>query len=91
MTLLHCSLAPMVTPDRPQRQEAREAVCVCTYIGGLFLRQLQLLLGIFESLGIFVQFIFGGLELLLQRHQLIFQLRVGRGGRGREGGVQQAA
>lgn len=60
-------------------------MCACTYVGGLFLRQLQLLLGIFESLGVFVQFIFGGLEFLLQRHQLIFQLGVGRGGRGRDG------
>ena len=60
-------------------------MCACTYVGGLFLRQLQLLLGIFESLRVFVQFIFGGLEFLLQRHQLIFQLGVGRGGRGRDG------
>ena len=62
-------------------------MCACTYVGGLFLRQLQLLLGIFESLGVFVQFIFGALEFLLQRQQLIFQLGVGRGGRGREGGA----
>ena len=71
------------------RQEVREAMCACTYVGRLFLRQLQLLLGIFKSLGVFVQFIFGALEFLLQRHQLIFQLGVGRGGWGV--GVQQAA
>ena len=63
-------------------QELREILCACTYVSGLFLRQLQLLLGIFESLGVFVQFIFGALEFLLQRHQLIFQLGVGREGRG---------
>lgn len=90
VTLLHCSLAPVVTPKWPRGQEVREPVCTCTYVGGLFLRQLQLLLGIFESLRVFVQFIFGALEFLLQRHQLIFQLGVGRGGRG-GGGVQQAA
>lgn len=57
-------------------------MCACTYVGGLFLCQFQLLLGIFESLGVFVQFIFSALEFLLQRHQLIFQLGVGRGGQG---------
>lgn len=70
----------------------RGAACACTYVGGLFLRQLQLLLGIFESLGVFVQFIFGGLEFLLQRHQLIFQLGVAVGdGDGTGWGVRQAA
>lgn len=84
------ALAPVVTPEWPRGQEVREAVCACTYVGGLFLCQLQLLLGIFESLGVFVQFIFSALEFLLQRQQLIFQLGVGRGGRGGRG-VQQAA
>lgn len=46
-------------------REVREAVCASTYVGGLFLRQFQLFLGVFESLGVFVQLIFRALEFLL--------------------------
>lgn len=65
VTLLHCSLAPVGTPEWAGAQEVREAVCASTYVRGLFLRQFQFLLGIFESLGVFVQFIFCALEFLL--------------------------
>lgn len=60
-----CRSGPLVTPEQPGGQQVRVAVCASTYVGGLFLRQFQLFLGIFESLGVFVQFIFGALEFLL--------------------------
>lgn len=42
VTLLHCSLAPVVTPKWPRGQEVREPVCTCTYVGGLFLKEVTL-------------------------------------------------
>lgn len=62
---MQVSLWPPGDSRAARGQEVREAVCASTYVGGLFLRQFQLLLGIFESLGVFVQFIFGALEFLL--------------------------
>lgn len=47
-----------------------------TYICGFLLSQLQLLLGIFKSLGVFVEFILSALQFLLQCEQIILKLRV---------------
>lgn len=48
-----------------------------TYVCGLFLSHFQLFLGIFQGLGVFVQLILSALQLLLQSHQLVLQLRDG--------------
>ncbi len=46
-----------------------------TYIGGFLLSQLELLLGIFKSLGVLVQLILSSLQLLLQSYQIVLKLR----------------
>lgn len=54
------------------------SVSVGTYICGLLLRLIQLLLGVFEGLGVLVHFILCALELLLQSQQLVLQLNHSR-------------
>ena len=45
-----------------------------TYVCGFRLGQLQFLLGVLEGLGVLVELILGGLQLLLQCQQVILQL-----------------
>jgi len=57
------------------REEGGEEAAF-THICGFLLSQLQFLLGIFKSLGIFVELILSALEFLLQCKEVILKLRV---------------
>lgn len=58
----------------PHTQQSRAQPAVGTYIRGLLFSLLQLFLGIFQSLGVFIQLIFGSFQFFLQSYQLVFDL-----------------
>lgn len=58
----------------PHTQQSRAQPAAGTYIRGLLFSLLQLFLGIFQSLRVFIQLIFSSFQLLLQSYQLILDL-----------------
>lgn len=72
--LQHKHWQRFLSPVLQNIQNAATVSAAGTYIGGLLFSLLQLLLGVFESLRVLIQLIFGSLQLLLQSDQLILYL-----------------